>query len=498
MDNTAISKYTLNRKWIFYFTAILFILSLIPLVYIARYSHPSADDFSYGNHTVHTWRETGSLSQTLLAAITGTRYVYNTWQGSFTAVFFMTLHPGIFAENLYMTGIIILILGFVASTLFLLKVIFINYLEADKYSYGIIALLFTFISTQFIFCPVEGFYWYNSAMYYTGFHSISLILFSLTLLYMKDDNSHSKKIYAFAIPLLAFFVGGGNFVNALTSLLIMALALAHCVLFNREKRLALPLLLGTIAIGLALTIAVIAPGNAVRQLYFQSMNPILAIFRSFDYALSFVGLVISTPVWLLFACILPLIYVIARNSKFSFRYPVTAIALMYAVYASTFTPNLFSWSSFGPARVININFFSFLFFMLFSSIYACGSLARYVKNKKYKINLDAIAENSAIRGILVAAFILSCVYTGFNNVDSITSVSATRSLITGEASTYHKEYLARLELLQNPYIRDVKLPAFTVTPRVLFHVLDITSYYDVWPNTAIAQFYNKDSVVLVE
>jgi len=491
------SEYIFNRKWIFRYMVVLFIVSLIPLVYISRYSHPSADDFSNGNYTVHTWRETGSISHTLSAAVEGTRYIYDTWQGSFIAVFLMTLHPAVFNEDLYMFGIIAIILGFVAATMFFLKVVFMDYLKMDKYSYGIIGILFTFISVQFIFCPVEGFYWYNAAMYYTGFHSVSLVLFALTLRAIKTTTiSKTKIIYGIAVSLLASIVGGGNYVTALTSVIVMALLSAYCIFIKRSNR-TIPIL-GTLSICAVLIIAIIAPGNAVRQTYFQSMNPILAIFMSFEYAFLFVGIVIRTPVWLAFACIVPLIYKVTRDSDFSFPYPIVVTILMYGIYASTFTPNLYSWSSFGPARVVNINFFAFLFFVLFSAVYCTGSIAHYMKRKPYKtMNMHSLIEHPIVTAVLVICFILGCAHATFVHVDSMASISAARSLATGEAQAYHGEYLARLELLRDPEIRHVELPEFTVKPRVLFHALDITTDPYIWPNTAVAQFHNKESVILI-
>ena len=125
-------RYLINRQVQFWVVFGSFALSMLPLLLIARFAIPSADDFSYGYHTVFTWRETGSIIQTISAAVDGTRHFYNTWQGTFTAIFLMTLHPGIFAEELYMAGVIALILGYVVSTMFLLKIIFMNFLGADK------------------------------------------------------------------------------------------------------------------------------------------------------------------------------------------------------------------------------------------------------------------------------------------------------------------------------------------------------------------------------
>jgi hypothetical protein len=454
------------------------------------YAHPSADDFTYGNHTVFTWRETNSVSQTISAAVEGTKQVYNNWQGSFVSVFFMTLHPAVFSEGLYMFGLLALILGYVAANLFLFKIIFMNFLGADKYSAGIIAMWFAFISMQFIFSPIEGFYWYNSGLYYIGFHTISLILFSVVLLWLKAEEKYRQIILAILTVFLSFIIGGSNFVTSLTSVVIMALILAFCVIFKREKILAPAL--GLLVLSVALTISVSAPGNDVRQEHFTAMNPLSAIFTSFEYGFTFIELVIKAPVLLALGCITPLIYIIMRESKISFKYPVLATVIFYGVYVSTFTPNLYSWSSFGPARVVNINFIAFLFYMIFSIGYWCGWISRNVKTRKKKSKFNP----AWITAVFIFAFIIASGFSIFKNPDSVMSISVAKSIISGEARTFRNEYLTRLEILKNPEIQNAELPAFSVNPHVFFHSqLDVST--DPHANSSIAIFYNKESVVLV-
>lgn len=77
----------------------------------------------------------------------------------------------------------------------------------------------------------------------------------------------------------------------------------------------------------------------------------------------------------------------------------------------------------------------------------------------------------------------------------MTSISSLYSLITGEASQYHQEYLNRLALYQNPKIKDVEVPAFQVKPYVLFFD-DITTDINDWRNIAVASYYGKESVIL--
>jgi hypothetical protein len=102
-----------------------------------------------------------------------------------------------------------------------------------------------------------------------------------------------------------------------------------------------------------------------------------------------------------------------------------------------------------------------------------------------------------LTSILAALFILSCTHAVFTDVNSMAGASAARSLFTGEAKAYHEEYVSRLAILKDPGIKNAELPGFTVAPHVLFHALDITADPNVWPNTSMARFYNKDTVVLI-
>ena len=108
--------------------------------------------------------------------------------------------------------------------------------------------------------------------------------------------------------------------------------------------------------------------------------------------------------------------------------------------------------------------------------------------------------NTVLTGIvalLAGAFLILSVTQAIRNPDSMMSVSAARSLITGEARAFHDEYLIRLGILRDPEIRDAKLPAFTAPPHVLFFELgEVSVDSNYWINTSMATFYEKDSVVL--
>jgi len=471
------------------------------MLFIARYNHPSADDYYFAGTTAHIWRETGSIAQTVSASVEHMKMYYGYIQGTFVAVFLMSLQPLVFGESLYMLGSFMLIIGLAASTLFFLKVVLVNFFKADKYTSGIIALVFTIVSMQFIISPVEAFYWYTGSMFYILFHCFALVMFSLILLSQKTEKRYLNIIYTIISAFLAFAIGGGNFVTALTAILILGLIFVYRIIFCRSKWI-IPLLC-LVFIGISFLISVTAPGNAYRQQYGDQMDPIMAVLSSFRHSALFMTTHIKPPVWLAFGCIVTVIYRVVKTSEYSFRYPGLVTAVLYGVYTSTFVPTLYSWSSTGPLRVLNINYLAFLFFLFFAVIYWCGWISKIINNmaETNGNNTSAKTENlktvkSAVHEILVLLLIVGCAALLSVSFTSITGVSAMRSIMNGEARVYHNEHLIRREIVRDPELSSVALKALTFNPYVIFFE-DITYYPDDGRNRTMADYYGIDSIKLV-
>ena len=72
--------FTGSRFWVCVLAVVL-VASLVPLLAIAQYSHPSADDYPYALATHAAWQETGSVWAVLRAAAHTVAQRYQTWQG---------------------------------------------------------------------------------------------------------------------------------------------------------------------------------------------------------------------------------------------------------------------------------------------------------------------------------------------------------------------------------------------------------------------------------
>ena len=78
-----------------------FLLLLAPYLYLGRYDVPCADDYIFGIAAHLALSHGGGLGDMLSAAAGHTAFIYETWQGSYAAVFLMCLQPAAISEGLY-------------------------------------------------------------------------------------------------------------------------------------------------------------------------------------------------------------------------------------------------------------------------------------------------------------------------------------------------------------------------------------------------------------
>lgn len=87
----------------------VYLLMLVPVLWIGRYDAPSADDFSMGLGTRLVYEETGSVLAVLGKIVSETVRYYRTWIGYFTSCLFTTASPATFGDGWYwLTPVIVL------------------------------------------------------------------------------------------------------------------------------------------------------------------------------------------------------------------------------------------------------------------------------------------------------------------------------------------------------------------------------------------------------
>lgn len=502
----------------YYITLFIVILSFVPLLFVSKYNHMSADDYSYGLNTHKVWQETGSVTATVKAAADTVSSYYKSWQGTFTSIFFMALQPGIFGEQYYPIGAVMLICLFAVSFYFSVHSMLTRLLHADKYQAGILTLVMLFVCTQWMQAPVQAFYFYNAGVHYILMFSVMLLGIALQL--VLATGARRWMASTVAATLAAFLVGGGNYVTAFFYMLVTGTILFFSMISfvrnqkasgnvgvtetmrqgSRKKKKQVCLqCIPFLAFLISFAISALAPGNTVRGDKFEEVTPLHTIGLSFQSSIQWCNVWTTLSIVCVFIFLLPLVFRLVQDADFSFPLPGLAVVYAYCLFAAMYAPTCYIFGSSGPGRCKNIYRMVYYLMLLFDMIYVAG----YINYRlRFSGSADVIkkVEDYFTKHIwkpfatTIAAFLFLIVLT--DDWSSYASLSAIQSVMTKEAQLYHVQSLEREQLLKTTKAECVEVPDTSTKPNLLFFD-DITTDSSDWRNLYMAKWYEKKEVILV-
>jgi hypothetical protein len=471
------------------------------MLLIAFYSRPFADDYAY-SAGVHKALGSGHYLLGVFRAVADeVVLIYKTWQGSFSAVALFSLQPGVFGKRAYIITAVILIGIFVLG-----NYCFFRKVLKDKTTAFIVFAAVCILSTQFLPHALQGFYWWNGGSYYTLFYSLMLIQWGMLF--------ERKKVI---IPcILGFILGGGNLVSGLLNVEVTALFLLTYILFrvadkktsgNRQggelDDISLKAVIRTAVILLfsaaGFMINVLAPGNAVRGADSVFMSPLKAIGSSFIEAYRYCNEWLNMPLVLTLMFLFPFLwhYAKGRGSRIPF---VVLAFLAFGLFASMFTPTLYSMSEVGPRRVQNIRYFMFVVAAVLLELEACKHTRELVEGRIYFAPGHEFV-SAYLRGymliLLCGVLVILGIYTiPKENRNSLPTIAASRSLLIGEAGKYATERDTWLEALESED-RVVTLEKIQDRPVLIYYSdLDVQGDPEDYRDQCVFMYYDKDRIIL--
>ncbi len=499
----------------------ILIISLLPVMYLGRYNNPTGDDYYYGVETHLTWKETGSISQTVGEALKGVAYDYETWQGTYSAMLLMRLAPNVFSEAAYKWVTCILLLLLTGGIFFLLKPVVCNVLQGSRSLWVIVASLFTFLCIQTVPNQSETFFWYNGSMYYTGYFAVSLFLFGVVIRYLLKPRGY----YVPMLVILAIFLAGGNYVSLLPTLLLL-LCLTVLLFWRKKRPQAVVMGITTLLLLTGLVISALAPGNSVRQSDMWRIPAWKAILKALLQGIRYTWAWMRGW-WLLAALLLtPFFWQNVKKTIWRFRYPLIVIGFVYGIFCSMSCPTFYTMNSTGPARAVAIVYYSFILATFFCYYYLLGWIyqrfaarralkkepgapeqlgqgkeAECGESRETKHGEDRKPESAGIKrrayvtgvSLIAALLIIAIGITG--ELASCTTIKAIKVLATGEAKAYELEYRERLRLLEDENVTDIVLKPFIYKPDMLY-VGDLSADSEEPTNQKVAQYFGKNSVAV--
>lgn len=466
--------------------------SLLPLLVLGFYNHPCADDYNYGLYAAQAVRAGGSPLSVLSAAARKTAETYQNWQGTFSAIFLMALHPAVFGEGFYVVTPFLMLGALVFSTFFFLKVLCVERFGMKKTHWVILSCCLCFFNAQFAPSAFEGFYWYNASLFYTFFYGLCLCCYGLLLKFLYAEKRGASIGTLIGAALLSIVIGGGNYPTALLSFLLFAAALAFSIATHlpRSKRLGAALCL--VLEGAAFLVSVLAPGNAVRQGKFASHpGAVEAVGKALLSAVQKCMEYTTVPFLLGLILLAPLLYGCAKELHFSFPCPLLAPLAAVCLLGVEMTPPLYAMTTLGALRIHDLYYYTYCLLMAAVVFYLCGWLA-------HRCDFKQSGKKSGNRtpGFLVGTAALLCLSLLCSpDFSSIHCVSAAVSLKNGTAQEYDRQMDARLALCLDPTVKDVVLEPLTVRPPLFASWSPgTTDDPENITNQRMAEFYGKMTV----
>ena len=461
-----------------------FLLLLAPYLYLGRYDVPCADDYIFGTAAHMALSHGGTAGDVLAAAAGHTAFIYKTWQGSYAAVFLMCLQPAAFSEGFYaLTPWLMcasLFGGLFALCLCLCRRVFDLPAQVGVIAAGLLGILWLLLCPY----PVESFYWYNGAVYYSFFHGLALLALALAV----PTAQRGGVLRIPGLCLLAAVLGGGNLMTGL-SLSILAAGGLGLLLLTKRAAMAKRLLLPTLVLLGCFCLNVFAPGNALRQAGETHVPAALpAIGQSFLAGLRFAVSWFRLPVLGVLLALGLVFWAVLPASRFPFRYPGLVTLGSYCLFSAMFCPTLYAMGTAGPGRLQDIIFYSYLLLLTLNLLYWLGWLRKRRRG-----------EASCPRLLPVLGALALCVLlTGVSALlrGGVSLASLYTAYAGGQARRYRAEAEARLTILRDPEVRVAELEPYSDPPYLLYFD-DIQPDPEAWQNRDMANFYGKERVVLL-
>jgi hypothetical protein len=464
-------KQTIINRIPEYAIIILFITSILPVIGLSYYNHPSvADDYCFA----YIARDYGFWA--------GQKLYYEGWSGRYITN--MVFHATPLAQNSYVFFKImpILVLALMLHANFSLWRAFFPTLGVDSH----IRYAFFFNTFYILFMPswVNNFYWFCSALVYPTSMAFFQYFIVFSLKFYRTKNQIDKIPIAFFMSLMVFFIVGLNEIMMLLIVCFIAIVFGYQLLFKRVFN-RLFLILFSIAICFS-AIVILAPGNNV---HLNGQGLIGAGFvRAIDEATE--SFFTQCFQWLFLSPLIPFTLFFGyflKNHQSSFL-PIFRIKIWVGIVAwlgltimAFFVIHYCNHLGI-PERVLNLVYEIFILGWFYNVI--VWQAKWQIFNKLFqKLNVPVFYYLPSVVLIFITFIFSTNLKIGY------------KELLKGTAKAYDKEMTERYELIRQTKSDTVYLSAIKNKPHMLnFDEIKTTNTH-LW-NKCYGQYFQKKVIVL--
>ena len=458
--------------------SLVLVAAIVPILMVGDCAHPFGDDFAYSGFVHYALEDGTSVADALFYII---KTYYFGWQGTYTAALLMALQPAVWGEQAYVLTTVVMLLSLIVPTALLTDTIMRRCFGLSVWDWAIATAGLLLLTIFYQVSGCEAFYWWNGAVYYTFFYGQMLLLVTCVLR-MRLQPAHPK-CFMVAALVLAFIIGGGNYVTGLFSCLLLFGYALLCLIWDR-KNFRNPAIVG-IVVTLCFLVNALAPGNAVRQAASVGMDVPAAIISSVLQVAVDTRDYMNLPILGYLLLMIPLLWKIAGRTEFSFPWPLAVSVILVLALASQNTPHFYALSTAGPGRLRNIIFDSWLWMLLLLEGYWVGWL-------RSRLSCGKLFSDGVGKVIVLPVLVISLMALVFGFSETSTG-RCVQALADGSARAYDRCATAWEERLKGEEA-DVVVEALE-NPTDLLYYFNICGDENAFANKAAATYYRKNSVV---
>lgn len=473
---------------------IIYIVSLIPVIYIGFFNYASGDDYYYGIPVKNAIANNATVWEIIKIAWKDVIREYYAFQGTLATMFVWRFEPAIWGEKVYSITIFIALIMLNIGIFFLLHVVMVRVMKIEVSSYISASALALFFIVQFITFPRSGLYFFPGVIRYTLSFGLVCLAMGLIILYL--DKGY-KRYFAGIVVLLAY-LGGSGFpaivMSGLGGLFLMFLGGLSDDKGRKRRSLFLiiPLFIELIGFGIAAT----CPGNANRggEDFGFSIDRVFTVFyRCFADGTThlFKYFIDARPLILLPITLFILAYVSKSTVKLRVKDILIVGVLGWFIVCMVRSPEYYAGETVdgGISGGVYDSYFyvSIIYIIIMSTM-----LGLYFGFRKKS---ETLSRNAI--GALLIFMVLFVVLLNRHLLPNMLNYTIYEYVITGQAREYDAQMQQRFKLLSNPDELDVVVPMINDQQGPLMHMA-VTDDPAAYTNVVTAQFYGKRSITAID
>lgn len=494
----ALLKQRLSNRALAWICVGVLLLSLLPLYALSFYNHASYDDFELAMRARQAWQGNENWLEIIREAAqsTGSR----AWEGSYATAFLGALQPVLSNGQLYWLTTVILLTFFLFSLRLFMKQMLVGVLGVDRMTYWMALCAVAFVMIQFVPDLSEAFFWLNGGVAYTMMWSFVILRLGVYVRLTRSNSRTGWVGFGTLLTLLTVIVGGARDNTVVFALMVECLINGWMFWKKRSCRWfsAVNLLLLMVCFGVG---ASFAPAQTAADV----VTAPAAVAKAFYYGFALMGSWFSLPLLVVWALVAWQLSEALHGCAFRFNHPVWITILSVCLFCAQLVPAVYSGQYSVHGQTVNTYFYTFVIMSCALVLYWMGWLTR---QKEYRTSFAAIGDGkrkwlriaaaAAAVVVLITAVVCCREQPAENNAaQTMASISALRSLISGEAQAYDEAMDKREAALNDPELDEVVLEVIDEIPDAFIgDALESEELEEIL--RMYAEYYEKQRVTVAE